>query len=258
MAFVGKSDRFNGVTVYSRDQNHVENFAENLQQSLEQWDAEKKRGVWFKVALEESDWIPVLAKNGFNYHHARDGYVMMYKWLPTHEASNIPPYAHTMLGVGAVVVNEKDDLLVVCERYNRITPWKLPGGYVEPGENFVDAAIREVYEETNIRTEFKSVLCLRHAHGGQFSCSDLYTVICLKPMTEDILKDDREIHDCKWMPIADFLAHPDIHELNKFFVQKFLDNRRDGVAIESKHGIHQLLKKPYTVYHASTQTSSKM
>lgn len=60
---------------------------------------------------------------------------MMYLWLSSAENNNIPSYAHTMIGVGAVVVNNQDQVLVVKEKYqfyNRPL-WKLPGGHVEPG-----------------------------------------------------------------------------------------------------------------------------
>ena len=38
--------------------------------------------------------------------------------------------------------------------------WKLPGGLVDPGESIQEAAIREVWEETGVKTKFKSVLAL--------------------------------------------------------------------------------------------------
>lgn len=59
---------------------------------------------------------------------------MMYLWIPYTENCNIPQYAHTMLGVGAVVVNDKNQILVVSEKYYKMPHWKLPGGYVEPGK----------------------------------------------------------------------------------------------------------------------------
>jgi hypothetical protein len=37
----------------------------------------------------------VLAKNGFKFHHARDEFVMMYRWLPEKEVMAVPPFAHT-------------------------------------------------------------------------------------------------------------------------------------------------------------------
>lgn len=63
---------------------------------------------------------------------------MLYLWLPDNEQSNIPNYAHTMVGVGAVVVNERNQVLVVKEKYYYKVPmWKLPGGYVEPGKDIL-------------------------------------------------------------------------------------------------------------------------
>lgn len=78
-----------------------------------------------------NDWF----QNGFKYHHAKEDFVMMYRWLPENETVNIPPFAHTMIGVGAVVVNSKDQILAVSEK-NALIPnsWKLPGGYAEPSE----------------------------------------------------------------------------------------------------------------------------
>ena len=49
-------------------------------------------------------------------------------------------------------------VLVVQERFRFSAHWKLPGGYVDPGEDIDEAAIREVKEETGIETEFRYVL----------------------------------------------------------------------------------------------------
>lgn len=59
---------------------------------------------------------------------------MMVRWLPTHETANIPPYSHTMVGVGGLVINNKNQILTITEKQAIIIgSWKLPGGYVEPG-----------------------------------------------------------------------------------------------------------------------------
>lgn len=57
----------------------------------------------------------------------------MYKWLPSDQTSNIPSYAHTMVGVGGLVINEKSEVLVVSEKHFNYPHWKLPGGMVDPG-----------------------------------------------------------------------------------------------------------------------------
>lgn len=83
------------------------------------------------------------------------------------------------------------------------------------GEDLVDAALREVFEETGIKCEFQSILTIRQGHNGIFGCSDIYVVVNLKALNEDIKKCDREIAECQWMNIEEYLTHPHIHELNR-------------------------------------------
>lgn len=73
-------------------------------------------------------------QEGFNFHHSRDGFVAMYKWLPRNCEANLPPACHTNLGVGGLVINDNNELLVVVEKHNDIPHWKFPGGYVERGK----------------------------------------------------------------------------------------------------------------------------
>ena len=57
----------------------------------------------------------------------------------------LPPYAHTTLGVGAFVVNEKEEALVILEKFSHAPDfWKLPGGAVDVDEELTTAAEREV------------------------------------------------------------------------------------------------------------------
>ena len=37
-----------------------------------------------------------------------------------------------MVGVGGIVLNEKDELLVIKEKYATAQHWKLPGGNSQP------------------------------------------------------------------------------------------------------------------------------
>ncbi|XP_049801718.1 uncharacterized protein LOC126236444 isoform X2 [Schistocerca nitens] len=246
--FKGKKDRFGGIIVDSEVESSDDNFSTKLLKSLEHWSEQNVRAVWFRVALQHAEWVPVLAKNGFMFHHAEPMSVSMVKWLPITEICNIPQYAHTMIGVGAVVVNKDQELLVVRERFHTVPHWKLPGGYLEPGEDIPDAAIREVLEETNVQTEFRYLICFRHTHGANFACSDIYFIVCLTPISESITKCDREIADCRWMKISDYLTDPGVIETNRFFLRKYLEYEKSGSIVGCVKNIHPLLKKPQCLY----------
>jgi ADP-ribose pyrophosphatase YjhB (NUDIX family) len=49
---------------------------------------------------------------------------------------------------GGVVTNDEGKVLVVSQHG---TSWSLPKGHIDPGENALDAARREIYEESGIR-----------------------------------------------------------------------------------------------------------
>lgn len=49
------------------------------------------------------------------------------------------------------IIIEIDDHIVLIERKNPPHGWALPGGFVDYGESFEQAAVREAYEETGIK-----------------------------------------------------------------------------------------------------------
>ncbi|XP_018010318.1 nudix hydrolase 7 [Hyalella azteca] len=248
--FQGKRDRYGGVIVSSQLENRDDvSFEPSLTASLEAWTAEGVRGVWFEIHLLHTHWVPVLAKHGFVFHHGEDSEVVMVRWLPTDAPSTLPRYAHTVVGVGAMVVREDSgQLLVVEDKYCQRPHWKLPGGYVERGEDLSEAAAREVLEETGVRAELVSVVATRHMHKAAFGCCDLYFVVLMRPTSTHITMCTQELNDCRWMNISEYAEHPLVHETNRLFVQCYLQSKEYGASIRATPLVHSVTNRQQIIY----------
>ena len=89
-------------------------------------------------------------------HHAKNGYVMLTKWLDKNSINKMPSFATHYVGVGGLVINnDRTKILAIQEQKPVIEGlWKLPGGLVETNESIHEACMREVWEETGVKTSF--------------------------------------------------------------------------------------------------------
>ena len=147
------------------------------------------------------------SQHGFYFHHANktEDYVLMCKWLDEKIADRLPSYADHYVGVGGIVINEKREILLIQEQRSdgkgKNKPWKLPGGYVDHGEIIKDAAVREVLEETGVKSEFVGVVGLREQMEHKYGAADFYMVCLMKPSENQKveIKDTMEIYNAKWI-----------------------------------------------------------
>jgi len=49
---------------------------------------------------------------------------------------------------GGIIINDNKEVVIVNQNHDS---WSLPKGHVDPGESVLEAAIREIYEETGIK-----------------------------------------------------------------------------------------------------------
>ncbi|XVE57597.1 hypothetical protein DITRI_Ditri04bG0103000 [Diplodiscus trichospermus] len=198
-------------------------FTSMLRFSVSHLKAKEKKGIWLKLPVEKSHLVPVAVKEGFEYHHAERGYVMLTYWLPEGPCL-LPDNASHQVGVGGFVINDKNEVLVVQERYcvpALVGLWKIPTGFIVASEEIFTGAVREVKEETGIDTEFVEVVAFRHVHNVAFEKSDLFFICMLKPLSTQIMVDDHEIQAAKWIPLAEFVQQPLIQEDSMF--KKIID-----------------------------------
>ncbi|XP_048446290.1 nudix hydrolase 10 isoform X2 [Pyrus x bretschneideri] len=217
------NDAHGGVIVDMKDAMDPQDFLTLLRASISQWREEGKKGVWIKLPIELVNLVETAVKEGFRYHHAEPHYLMLVYWIPEIN-DTLPANASHRVGVGAIVLNDKKEMLVVQEKSGRFQGtgvWKIPTGVVDEGEDIFVAVIREVKEETGIDAEFLEILAFRQAHKAFFEKSDLFFVCMLRPLTFDIQKQELEIEAAKWIPLEEFAAQPvtQKHELFKYILE---------------------------------------
>ncbi len=69
------------------------------------------------------------------------------------------PAPHTRVGVGGVLIRAQQ---VLVNRAVYRPYFTIPSGYVEPGESLEQAVVREVLEETGVRTRVGRLVLSRH------------------------------------------------------------------------------------------------
>ncbi|XP_074679718.1 nucleoside diphosphate-linked moiety X motif 6 isoform X2 [Strix aluco] len=177
-------------------------FGRWLRGAVARWREEGRVAVWLRVPILQSGFVAAAASQGFAFHHAEQGSSTLTLWLGE-GPSRLPGYATHQLGVAGAVLDESTGkVLVVQDRNRTINAWKFPGGLSNPGED-IDTAVREVFEETGIKSEFKSILSVRqqHEHPGAFGKSDMYIVCRLEPSSFDISFCQQECLRCEWMAL---------------------------------------------------------
>ncbi|XP_062902604.1 nucleoside diphosphate-linked moiety X motif 6 isoform X3 [Mobula hypostoma] len=108
--------------------------------------------------------------------------------------------------------------------------WKFPGGLSDLGEDIGDTAVREVFEETGIRSTFKSLLSIRqqHKHPGAFGKSDLYIICRLKALSFDINFSQEECIRCEWMDLEELTQTEHATPITSRIAKLLLYGYREG------------------------------
>ena len=216
---------------------NVQTFESRLKSTCEMLKEMQKSSVWVEIPMSRASLIEKMSSLGFQYHHAQGTIAKLNLWLREDTESKVPEFATHHVGVGALVINSRNEVLCVRELSKNYMPWKIPGGLSELGESIAEAAVREVMEETGVPTKFHSILSFRHTHGLANGRSDLYFVCRLDPLEENdedgkaIIPEPCaqacEIEATQWVPFAEYRAmvdgtdgnpgHPMMHNVLKVY-----------------------------------------
>ena len=244
-------------------------FKARLEATVETCRHLNKSSVWISVPMCHAGLIESMVNiSGLEFHHATGRVANLCMWLKDDIESKIPEFATHHVGVGAMVINSRNDILCVREIRNNYRPWKIPGGLAELGEQIDIAAIREVKEETGIDCSFKSVLTFRHTHNLQFGRSDLYFVCMLEPKevvdastNEAVISDPvaqaGEIAAATWLPLHEYRSMvngDDPHPM----MQKVLELYDENNAIQQTL-VNSIVpgRKPSPMYHSAMKNNIK-
>ena len=91
------------------------------------------------------------------------------------------------------VLVKHDDKVLLCKRNNEGSlpgAWSIPAGKINNGESPYDGAIREFYEETNIKPETKLKLVIRTVMPTNIAFD--FFKIALQTVEENIKKRSKE------------------------------------------------------------------
>ena len=239
----------------------IDTFKERLQSTVEVCKELKKKSLWLEVPISKARFIEACSDiDGLEFHHATGKTAHLSLWLRDDVDCMIPEFATHQIGVGAIVVNSRDEILCVREIRRNYRPWKIPGGLAELGEQLNEAAEREVMEETGIPCRFKSVLGFRHTHGMQFGRSDIYFVCILEPeegidakgnpVIPEPVAQESEIAATAWVPLQEYKDMINGEEPHRM-MQKMISLYEMESDIQ-KTVINSIVpgRKPSPVYHA--------
>jgi hypothetical protein len=116
-------DTYNGVTLHISKlsskfmTDNAKQFVSTLTHSLKSWKSDNKRGIWIHVPTEHSIVVPKCVELGFEFQHAKNGLLVLTRWLPEDQESRLPHGPTHQLGVGIILLHPvTKKMLVVQEK----------------------------------------------------------------------------------------------------------------------------------------------
>ncbi len=220
-----KEDLYNGLIIETDSiEDSISEFKNSLTSLQKQAQEDKKSLIWLDLTTKQNQHISMALELGFEFHNCEARRTTLTYSVKNDAYIPVPP-THT-IGVGAVVINKKNELLMVRDRiHNEHSIYKLPGGMVEHADKLSNAVEREVWEETGIKAKLIKMVSLLNSHPYRFNKSNIYMVFQLEALTTEInVIDTYEIEEAIWMPLEEFFLHEKMSQFQKTLVYAALEN----------------------------------
>lgn len=217
-------DRYDGLTILEQDLSlKQEEFNDKIDSIILHAKQKSLKLLWIYVKIQDSHLLSSLVEKDFTYHTCESNKILLVK--PLIKDPIIPTASNHTLGVGVVVINERDEILLIKERHSTVG-FKLPGGHIDDTELIQSAVKREVKEETGIDVVFESIVSLGHFYPHQFNKSNLYILCTAKAFSSKIcIEDTQEVLECIWLDVNEYLEDENSFSYNQEIVKAALLNK---------------------------------
>ncbi len=120
---------------------------------------------------------------------------------------------------GGVVLDNRDGVAhVLVVHRPRYDDWSLPKGKLEDGEDFEEAAVRELHEETGVRARLGPALTSTH-YVDRFGQPKVVRWWAMSPTAIEARRPDDEVDEVRWLPVDDAAAVL-THDADRALVQE--------------------------------------
>uniref|UniRef100_A0A6B2LBV4 Nudix hydrolase domain-containing protein n=1 Tax=Arcella intermedia TaxID=1963864 RepID=A0A6B2LBV4_9EUKA len=164
--------------------------------------------LWVHVDVKYAAYIPQLLKNKMTLHRTQDNFIILSIWLRP-DKSLIPECGTHIGGACGMVIRDakntsgvvKKQVLLIREKH-RSRNWEFPGGAVELGQTFIDAAVKEVFEEVNLQVKVIGLVGITENLHSRYDKNNIYMCFaCVMTVEAEPVVNPVEILTAQWFDL---------------------------------------------------------